>query len=133
MSLIQSCAGGLLIGGGAALLRLQNGRIAGISGITANVVMGQAGAGLWRVAFLVGLLLPAALIGLDRSLLAASLPWLAISGLLVGIGTQVGSGCTSGHGVCGIANLSPRSFVATLTFMAVAMVTVATVRHVLMP
>jgi uncharacterized membrane protein YedE/YeeE len=133
MSLLQSCAGGLLIGGGAALLRLQNGRMAGISGITANAAMGQAGDGLWRVAFLVGLLLPAALVGLDRSLLTASLPWLAVSGVLVGVGTQVGSGCTSGHGVCGIANLSARSFVATATFMAVAMATVAFVRHVLSP
>lgn len=133
MNLIHSLLGGILIGSGVGLLLLRNGSVAGISGITAEVASGALGAGGWRLAFLIGLLVPAAVIGLDRSSLSADLPLLALSGVLVGFGTRFGSGCTSGHGVCGIANLSPRSFVATLTFMATAMVIVAVVRHGLAP
>lgn len=130
-TLLQSLAGGLLIGGGAATLLLANGRVAGISGITASLARGDGGPAAWRLAFLLGLLLPGFVFGLGQTSFAGGGPWLAVSGLLVGIGTRVGSGCTSGHGVCGLSNLSVRSLVATLVFMAVAMVTVFVVRHVL--
>lgn len=128
-ALLNSLLGGLLIGAGAATLVLFNGRVAGISGITASAVRGQLGPAAWRLAFLAGLLLPAIVFGLGRPSMAGGWPWLALSGLLVGIGTQFGSGCTSGHGVCGLANLSARSLTATLTFMAAAMLTVFIVRH----
>lgn len=129
-AILKALCGGLLIGGGAATLLLLNGRVAGISGIFANVVRGSGGEGAWRVAFLIGLVTPALLLGLPDITFAGGLPWIAISGLVVGFGTQVGSGCTSGHGVCGLSNLSLRSLVATVTFMAVAMITVFVVRHV---
>jgi uncharacterized protein len=125
----KALVGGLLIGAGAAALLLLNGKIAGISGILENTVRGVFGAKGWRIAFLIGLVLPAAILGLGRIEFAQGLPLLALSGLLVGFGTRLGSGCTSGHGVCGIANLSPRSLLATLTFMIVAAATVFLVRH----
>jgi uncharacterized membrane protein YedE/YeeE len=125
----KSLCGGLLIGAGAAALLLLNGKIAGISGIAENAVRGLFGGQRWRIAFLLGLVLPAAVFGLGAIEFAQGLPVLAVSGLLVGFGTRLGSGCTSGHGVCGLANLSPRSLVATLTFMAVAAATVFLVRH----
>jgi uncharacterized membrane protein YedE/YeeE len=121
--------GGLLIGGGAAALLLLNGRIAGISGILGNAVRGDVGAQGWRVAFLFGLVLPAAVFGVGSIVFAQGLPGLAVSGLLVGFGTRLGEGCTSGHGVCGLANLSLRSLAATATFMFVAALTVLIVRH----
>jgi uncharacterized membrane protein YedE/YeeE len=121
--------GGLLIGAGVAVLLLCNGRVAGISGILGNVLLGELGARSWRVAFLLGLVIPAAVVGVGTPVFAGGLAWLAVSGALVGIGTQLGSGCTSGHGVCGMANLSLRSFVATLLFMGTAAVTVFVVRH----
>ncbi len=126
--LLHSLLGGALIGGGAAVLLLGNGRVAGISGIASAALRGGLGEHYWRIAFLLGLLLPALVFGVGTPRFAHGLPWLAASGLLVGIGTQVGSGCTSGHGVCGLANVSLRSLVATLTFMAVAVVTVFLVR-----
>jgi uncharacterized membrane protein YedE/YeeE len=129
-ALLNSFLGGLLIGGGAATLLWWNGRVAGISGIAANLLGGRVGPHAWRLAFVLGLVIPAAVLGLPRITFAGGLPWLAVSGLLVGIGTQVGAGCTSGHGVCGLANLSLRSLVATLTFMATAALTVYVVRHV---
>jgi uncharacterized membrane protein YedE/YeeE len=122
-------AGGVLIGAGAAVLLLLNGRIAGISGILGNAVRGEGGRMGWRIAFLVGLMLPAAVLGLGSIGFAQGLPGLAVSGLLVGFGTRLGSGCTSGHGVCGLANLSRRSLAATATFMVVAGLTVFVVRH----
>jgi uncharacterized membrane protein YedE/YeeE len=125
----KSLFGGMLIGAGAAALLLLNGRIAGISGIFENTVRGTIGGQGWRLAFLGGLVLPAAILGLGPIEFAQRVPLLAASGLLVGFGTHLGSGCTSGHGVCGLANLSPRSLVATLTFMIVAAVTVFIVRH----
>ncbi len=125
----KALIGGLLIGAGAATLLLLNGRIAGISGIFENAVKGVFGPQGWRIAFLIGLVLPAAVLGLGRIEFAQGLPLLALSGLLVGFGTRLGSGCTSGHGVCGLANLSPRSLLATLTFMIVAAATVFFVRH----
>lgn len=131
--LVHLAAGGALIGAGTALLVLANGRIAGVSGVLGNLLDGDAGPGQWRLGFLVGLLLPAlwmAYRGADVAL-TGSVAWLAVSGLLVGIGTRVANGCTSGHGVSGNANFSRRSQVATLLFMGAAVVTVYVVRHVL--
>lgn len=128
-ALLHALLGGLLIGAGAATLLLFNGKVAGISGITANLLRGTVGPGAWRVAFIAGLLLPAAVLGVDAMTFAGGWAWLVVAGLLVGIGTQVGSGCTSGHGVCGLANLSARSLAATAVFMSVAMLTVFIVRH----
>lgn len=123
-------AGGMLIGAGAATLLLLNGRIAGVSGILGNVIREAVGEQAWRLAFLLGLLVPALILGTGPALLPQHWFSATVSGLLVGVGTQIGSGCTSGHGVCGLANLSIRSAVATLVFMAAAVVTVFVVRHV---
>jgi uncharacterized protein len=119
----------MLIGAGAATLLLLNGRIAGVSGILGNVIREVPGEQGWRLAFLLGLLLPALMLGTGPALLPYSWLWATVSGLLVGAGTQIGGGCTSGHGVCGLANLSTRSLVATLVFMTAAIVTVFVVRH----
>jgi uncharacterized protein len=121
--------GGMLIGAGSAMLLLFNGKIAGISGILENTVSGVVGEQAWRVAFLLGLVAPALILGLGNIEFAQGLPGLALSGLLVGFGTRLGSGCTSGHGVCGISNFSPRSLLATCIFMVTAIATVAIVRH----
>jgi uncharacterized membrane protein YedE/YeeE len=132
--LILSTIGGALIGGAAAVLLLLNGQIAGVSGIFANAVTGARGA--WRYAFLLGLL-AAAIVGLVAGLpgmhpaLAGPIWIYPVGGALVGAGTWIGSGCTSGHGVCGLSNLSPRSLTATVLFMATAGITVFLVRHVL--
>lgn len=124
----HSLAGGALIGAGAAVLILLDGKIAGISGIFGRVLHRTFGEHYWRIAFLVGLLLPALVFGTGAIDWQAP-PWLlAGAGVLVGFGTRLGSGCTSGHGVCGIANLSPRSLVATVTFMAFAAATVGLIR-----
>jgi hypothetical protein len=127
--LVKAFVGGLLIGSGAAVLLLLNGRVAGISGIFGDVFHGVVGESGWRVAFLVGLLLPAMALGLGAVDLPRGWYLIFVSGLLVGFGTRVGSGCTSGHGVCGIANLSRRSLLATMIFMGTAIVTVFIVRH----
>lgn len=130
-----SLAGGILIGLATALLLLANGRIAGISGILGGLLRPARGDIAWRLAFLLGLF-------------TAPLAWLTVGamppaqidhapalltfgGLLVGIGTRFGSGCTSGHGVCGIARLSPRSLVATACFLAAGFATVFVMRHVI--
>ncbi len=123
----------MLIGAGAATLLLLNGRIAGVSGILGNVVREAFGEQAWRVAFLVGLLVPALILGTGMPHLPPHWGWAIVSGLLVGAGTQIGSGCTSGHGVCGLANLSTRSLVATAVFMTCAMLTVLITRHAGMP
>jgi hypothetical protein len=127
--------GGALIGLASALLLLANGRIAGISGILGRSLLPAAGDLRWRLAFLVGLPLGAGGVGLvapaTRALdITHSAVLLVAGGLLVGYGTQLGSGCTSGHGVCGLARGSRRSLVATAAFMAAGMVTVFVVRHV---
>lgn len=127
-------AGGALIGASAALLLLANGRIAGISGILGGLLGPSVRDGAWRAAFVIGLLAGPALFRLGAGhwpevRIGASWPMLVIAGLLVGFGTRLGSGCTSGHGVCGLARLSPRSFAAVATFMAAAIVTVFLVRH----
>ena len=127
--------GGILIGLAAAILVLMNGRIAGISGIVGGLTRPKPGEIAWRVAFLAGLLTApftyAAFSSLPRVTIDASYPQLIAAGLLVGLGTRYGSGCTSGHGVCGISRLSPRSVVATLTFMAAGFLMVFVMRHVI--
>lgn len=128
-------AGGVLIGLAATLLLLINGRIAGISGILGTLLKPAPGDIAWRVAFLAGMIGAPTLWLLADSLPAieidASYPVLVVAGLIVGIGTRYGSGCTSGHGVCGISRLSPRSIVATLTFMTGGFATVYLVRHLI--
>ena len=129
LTALQALGGGLLIGAGAAALLLLNGRVAGVSGILANVVETRGGEQGWRIGFLLGLVIPALLFGIGQPRLSGSTPWVLVSGLLVGVGTRLGSGCTSGHGVCGLANLSRRSLVATLVFMSMAMLVVWATRH----
>ena len=130
-----SLAGGLLIGLAAALFVLLNGRIAGISGIVGGLLKPARGDVSWRVAFLVGLLGAPVVYGLSTSVpqpqIDAGWAALVMAGLLVGVGTRYGSGCTSGHGVCGLSRLSPRSLVATVTFMAAGFATVFVIRHML--
>lgn len=128
-------AGGLLIGLAAAAFILFNGRIAGISGILGGLLRPARGDVGWRAAFLAGLLAAPVLYGMVAALpevtVDAGTGTLVAAGLLVGVGTRYGSGCTSGHGVCGISRGSPRSLVATAAFMFAGFVTVYIVRHVL--
>jgi uncharacterized protein len=125
MTFLPSLAGGVLIGLAAALMLLGAGRVAGVSGILDGALHDREP---WRLAFLGGLLGGGALFWwIAPAQLGASpssLPWLAAAGVLVGIGTRLGGGCTSGHGVCGVSRLSTRSIVATATFLATAMITV---------
>lgn len=127
-------AGGLLIGLAAAALALFNGRIAGISGILGGLLRPARGDIAWRVAFLAGLVAApfayALLAPLPAVRIDAGDGTLVAAGLLVGIGTRYGAGCTSGHGVCGLSRLSPRSLVATLSFMLAGFATVFVLRHV---
>lgn len=128
-------AGGVLIGAAASLFVLLNGRIAGISGLLASLVESKAEGRSEKLLFLLGILFAPLLWMLLGSLPAmefqANWVGLLMAGLLVGVGTRYGSGCTSGHGVCGISRLSPRSIVATLAFMAAGFVTVYVLRHLL--
>lgn len=128
-----SLLGGAMIGISAVALLLFAGRIAGISGILGGLLRASGQDRAWRVAFLAGLVAAPAVCGGAAERLAgrvdASWPTLVLAGVLVGYGTRLGNGCTSGHGVCGLSNLSPRSLVAVLTFMAFAMLTVLLVRH----
>lgn len=130
---IAGFAGGLMIGAGAAVLLIGNGRIAGISGILGGTLEGRNLAE--GLAFLTGLVGVAALVtlglGAPGITVTNSAPVLLIGGLLVGFGTRLGSGCTSGHGVCGLSRLSPRSLAATGVFMASAAAVVFVVRHLL--
>jgi uncharacterized protein len=128
--------GGLLIGVAASLFLWTHGRVAGISGIYAGALRRGTPDRRARLCFLAGLLLAAVAVRFVRpaafeSSWTASIPFAVAAGLLVGVGTQLGNGCTSGPGVCGLSRLSRRSFVATLTFMGTAAVTVFVVRHVL--
>jgi uncharacterized membrane protein YedE/YeeE len=131
---LSAAIGGALIGLAAALLMLTTGRVAGISGIFGGLIGWNAPDRDWRIAFIVGLIL-APLTGtlagyaLVEPQMPASWAVIVIAGLLVGFGTRLGGGCTSGHGICGVARLSPRSLVATVIFVGVAMVVVAIVRH----
>ncbi len=131
----SALAGGLLIGLAAAALLLLNGRIAGISGILGGLLRPIKRDIAWRIAFLAGLILAPAAYTLVAPLpvvtIDASTTVLLIAGLLVGVGTRYGSGCTSGHGVCGLSRASPRSLVATLSFMVAGFVTVYVVRHLI--
>ncbi len=131
---VSALLGGLLIGLAATMLLLVNGRIAGISGIAGGLVRPARGEVGWRLLFVLGLVIGAGTYGLVTPTpieIVASPPVVALGGLLVGFGTRLGHGCTSGHGVCGIARLSPRSIVATLTFLITAGVTVYVTRHVI--
>lgn len=114
---------------------LLNGRIAGISGVVGGLLKPVRGDIAWRVAFVLGMISAPAAYLLFSTLppLRIDATWgaLVVAGVLVGVGTRYGSGCTSGHGVCGISRLSPRSFVATVTFMAAGFATVFVLRHVL--
>lgn len=131
----MSLLGGVLIGVSSALFILANGRIAGISGILGGLLSRRPGDMAWRLAFLLGLIAaPAAIFGLTGPISAtidANTEVLVTAGLLVGIGTRYGAGCTSGHGVCGLSRLSPRSLVATLAFMGAGMAIVFVMRHLL--
>ncbi len=125
--------GGLLIGLAVALVLLLNGRVAGISGIVGGLLTLRTGDTPWRAAFVAGLVLGALgyLSAADVPVtVLAPLPAILAGGLLVGFGTRLGSGCTSGHGLCGMSRLSRRSVVATATFFGVAMLTVFLTRHV---
>jgi uncharacterized membrane protein YedE/YeeE len=132
---LQSLAGGLLIGLAAALLLLGSGRIAGISGVVGSLVEGHSGPRNWRLWFIAGLLLPAIAWRLSGHHIPGTLtqgtPLAIVAGLLVGFGTRLGNGCTSGHGLCGLGNRSPRSLVAVVIFFGVAAITVFVARHVL--
>ena len=135
-AVVVPLAGGVLIGLSAVLLMLANGRIAGISGIVGGLFGGGSGEAGWRLAFVAGLIAgpfaatlfgaPLPEIGID-----ASVPVILVAGLLVGFGSRLGNGCTSGHGVCGLARLSPRSLAATLTFMTVGAAVVFVAHHML--
>jgi uncharacterized membrane protein YedE/YeeE len=131
---LSSLAGGAVIGLAVASLILLNGRIAGISGIVGGLFKMQKGDMDWRIAFVAGLIAAPLVWQLFASLPAiridGSYAAMAIAGLVVGIGTRYGSGCTSGHGVCGLSRLSPRSIMATLVFMGTGFVMVYVIRHV---
>ncbi len=130
-----SLLGGVLAGAASALFILNNGRIAGISGILGGHLNPRKDDIIWRIAFLLGLIaaptvtfmfMPAPEVTIE-----AETATLIIAGILVGVGTRYGSGCTSGHGICGLSRLSPRSLIATLTFMAAGIAVVFVMRHIL--
>ena len=130
-----SLLGGILAGTASALFILNNGRIAGISGILGGLLSPRKDDIIWRIAFLLGLIaaptvtfmfMPAPEVTIE-----AETATLIIAGILVGVGTRYGSGCTSGHGICGLSRLSPRSLIATLTFMAAGIAVVFVMRHIL--
>lgn len=133
---LAALIGGILIGLSASAMLLLEGKIAGVSGIFAGVLLPAKGATAWKASFVAGLLAGGLLL---RMLLPSAFDFgiirpygtLAIAGLLVGFGTRLGNGCTSGHGVCGISRLSPRSMVATMTFIASGALTVFLVNHVI--
>ena len=133
---IDALAGGGLIGIAAVALMAFHGRIAGMTGIMTGLLPPVSKDWGWRAAFLLGAIAAPMLmalasgqpVGFDSPIPA---PWLIVGGLIVGVGVYFGSGCTSGHGVCGMARVSPRSITATLTFMSSAVATVFIVRHVL--
>ena len=128
-------AGGVLLGLASALFVLLNGRILGISGIVGGLLRPRAGDMGWRLAFLLGMLVAPGLswlvVGPTQPRMDATWGMVVIAGVLVGVGTRYGSGCTSGHGVCGLSRMSPRSLVATLAFMGAGFVTVFLIRHAL--
>jgi uncharacterized protein len=132
---VSAAIGGALIGLAAVLLMLFTGRIAGVSGIFDGLINPKSDDRAWRAAFVAGLIaapLAASFLGYGTAMpqMPASYMTVVAGGLLVGFGTRLGSGCTSGHGICGIARLSPRSIAATCVFMAAAIAVVALTRHV---
>jgi uncharacterized membrane protein YedE/YeeE len=130
---LAALLGGAMIGVAAALLVLFNGRVAGVSGIVGRLLHAPNANTSWQLAFVAGLVIAPLVYTLVRPLpvpqVSAGWPTLLIAGALVGIGTRYGSGCTSGHGVCGLSRGSPRSLMATAVFMGVAILTVYIVRH----
>jgi uncharacterized protein len=136
ISPLTAIGGGLLIGLSAALFLLLSGRIAGISGLAASAARIGSGSTPWAqaVCFILGLpaggWLVSSFVRHPEIIITSSAPRLAIAGLLVGFGTRLANGCTSGHGVCGVARLSPRSLAATATFVAIGAATVFVVRHI---
>ena len=128
-------AGGVLLGLASALFVLLNGRILGISGIVGGLLRPRAGDMGWRLAFVLGMLVAPGLywlvVGPTQPRIDANWGMVVMAGLLVGVGTRYGSGCTSGHGVCGLSRMSPRSLVAALAFMGAGFVTVFLIRHAL--
>lgn len=133
-----SLAGGIVLGLAAALFILVNGRVLGISGILGGLLPPKTGDAGWRVAILLGMLASPWVYGLlapagfsPAPRIDAGLASIVVAGLLVGVGTRYGSGCTSGHGVCGLSRLSPRSLVATLAFMGAGFAMVFVIRHLL--
>jgi uncharacterized membrane protein YedE/YeeE len=131
-----SLAGGLLLGVAAAMFILVNGRVLGISGIVGGLLAPKKGDAAWRVAFLLGMalsplifrmLMPPDMVQSPR--IDAGYMSIILAGLMVGLGTRYGSGCTSGHGVCGLSRMSPRSLLATITFMGTGFLTVFVLRH----
>jgi hypothetical protein len=134
LTLLTGLFGGALIGLAAAVMMLLNGRLAGVSGIVGGLLSSDPADRGWRLAFVAGLIaapLLAALAGapLPKPAMTSNLALIAAGGLLVGFGSRMGNGCTSGHGVCGFARLSLRSIAATVIFMGTAFITVAIVRH----
>jgi uncharacterized protein len=133
---VASLCGGILIGASASAMLLLQGKIAGISGIFAGILKPAKGDTLWKLWFVAGLIVGGILLriflpGAYDFGEVRSYPVLAVAGLLVGFGTRLGNGCTSGHGVCGMSRLSPRSIVATATFIATGAIVVYFVNHVL--
>lgn len=131
----SALAGGAIIGVAAVLFALFNGRVAGVSGIVGGLLRPSFPDWTWRAAFVAGLIVAPIVYrvfaGPPGLTIEAGYPMLVVAGFLVGLGTRYGSGCTSGHGVCGVSRLSPRSLVATLAFMAAGFVTVFATRHLL--
>lgn len=130
-----SLFGGMMLGLSASILLMFNGKIAGISGIVSKIYKGKAGDTSWRLLFVLGMILggvvTAKWLELAPVAMVVPTPLVLVAGLLVGLGTKLGNGCTSGHGICGIGRLSTRSIAATMTFMAVAMLTTFFMLHVL--
>ena len=133
----MSLSGGVLLGVASAMFILLNGRVLGISGIVGGLLPPRTGDAAWRIAFLLGMaaaplvylaLAPSELVQAPR--IDAGYPLIVVAGLLVGFGTRYGSGCTSGHGVCGISRMSPRSMLATVSFMAAGFLVVFVARHI---
>ncbi|BBG59661.1 Predicted transporter component [Providencia rustigianii] len=129
----SAAIGGVLIGLAAAILLIFNGRIAGISGILAGILKPAKGDTAWKVAFILGIMVSPLLFTLfvyiPEVVITTGTPLLIVAGLLVGFGTRLGGGCTSGHGICGMARFSRRSIVAVVIFMLVAFATVAVINH----
>lgn len=133
-SILMALAGGALIGLAASLMLVFNGRVTGISGIVNGVLGGISKDGFWRVTFLAGLLVGGAVMGvmhpeLFENTTGRSMGMVVLAGLIVGFGTVMGSGCTSGHGVCGLARFSIRSLLATVTFMIVGILTATALKY----